>query len=69
VEELDLFDRVQLETVIRVCREPRTMSEAGQALFGASRSRKASTNDAGRLRKYLTPFGLEWAKITKWQSI
>jgi transcriptional regulatory protein RtcR len=69
VEELDLFDRVQLETVIRVCREARTMSEAGRALFGASRSRKASTNDADRLRKYLTRFGLEWAKITKWQSI
>ena len=64
-EEIDLFDRVQLERVIRICRDSRSMSEAGRRLFGASRSRKASTNDADRLRKYLNRFGLEWARVVK----
>jgi sigma54-dependent transcription regulator len=32
-------------------------------LFSASRGRKATTNDADRLRKYLNRFGIEWAQI------
>ena len=33
-------------------------------LFSASRGRKASTNDADRLRKYLNRFGIEWSQIS-----
>jgi transcriptional regulatory protein RtcR len=61
--ELDRFDRVQLEDVLRVCRERRTLSDAGRALFSVSRTTKRSTNDADRLRKYLTRFGLEWQTL------
>lgn len=60
---LDLFDRQQLASVIQVCRESRTLSEAGRALFGTSRERKKTANDADRLRKYLTRFALEWREI------
>ena len=60
VDRLDLFDRVQLREVVRVCRGSRTLSEAGRRLFAASRSRKASPNDADRLRKYLARFGVDW---------
>ena len=60
---LDLFDRHQLASVIQVCRESRTLSEAGRALFGTSREKKKTVNDADRLRKYLTRFGLEWQEI------
>jgi transcriptional regulatory protein RtcR len=67
-DRIDLFDRVQLEHVIRICRESRSMSEAGRQLFGVSRSRKTSTNDADRLRKYLSRFGLEWTQIVGTQS-
>ena len=35
----------------------------GRALFAASRGRRASTNDADRLRKYLARFGLGWADV------
>jgi transcriptional regulatory protein RtcR len=59
---IDLFDRLQLERVIEVCRQSRSMSEAGRNLFHASRSRKASSNDADRLRKYLARFNLDWAR-------
>jgi transcriptional regulatory protein RtcR len=55
---LDHFDRVQLEAVVRVCRSARSLSEAGRALFAASRAARSSTNDADRLRKYLARFGL-----------
>jgi transcriptional regulatory protein RtcR len=55
---LDRFDRVQLEEVVRVCRSARSLSEAGRALFAASRTARATTNDADRLRKYLARYGL-----------
>jgi transcriptional regulatory protein RtcR len=47
---LDRYERVQLEEVVRVCRGSRSLSEAGRALFGSSRERKRSVNDADRLR-------------------
>jgi transcriptional regulatory protein RtcR len=61
---IDLFDRVQLRETIRVCRASRSLSEAGRALFGASRTRRKSENDADRLRKYLARFNLSWAAVT-----
>ncbi|MBN1203797.1 MAG: RNA repair transcriptional activator RtcR [Myxococcaceae bacterium] len=62
--ELDRFDRVQLADVISVCRQARSLSEAGRVLFAQSRARKQSTNDADRLRKYLTRFGLGWDDVS-----
>lgn len=59
-EELDRFDRVQLSDVLAVCRESRSISDAGRALFAMSRARKSSVNDADRLRKYLARFGITW---------
>ncbi len=61
--ELDLFDRVQLEAVIDVCRSAQSLSDAGRKLFGVSRRNKANPNDADRLRKYLARFGIEWKQI------
>ncbi|MDY7229701.1 RNA repair transcriptional activator RtcR [Hyalangium rubrum] len=63
--ELDRFDRVQLADVISVCRQARSLSEAGRLLFAQSRARKQSTNDADRLRKYLTRFGLGWDDVSR----
>ena len=63
LESIDPFDRVQLAEVVRVCRRSRTLSEAGRILFSQSRSRRASSNDADRLRKYLQRFGLDWAAL------
>ncbi|MCA9277553.1 MAG: sigma 54-interacting transcriptional regulator [Phycisphaeraceae bacterium] len=64
-DAIDLFDRAQLAAVISVCRQSKTISEAGRALFAASRKRRASTNDADRLRKYLSRFDLSWDIISK----
>ena len=57
---LDLFDRAQLACVIRVCRDSKTLSEAGKRLFAVTRGKRKVTNDADRLRKYLARFGLTW---------
>lgn len=62
---LDLFDRVQLAAVVRICRESGSLSAAGRQLFAASRVGKTSQNDADRLRKYLARFGLDWAGIVE----
>jgi transcriptional regulatory protein RtcR len=62
--ELDRFDRVQLAEVLRVCRRAKSLSDAGRQLFNVSRNRKASSNDADRLRKYLARFGLTWNDLS-----
>ena len=63
--QMDLFDRAQLNQVLEVCTRSRSLSEAGRILFSASIGRKASTNDADRLRKYLARFGLDWAQVAR----
>ncbi len=61
---IDLFDQVQLEAVIKVCRECKSLSEAGRRLYAASRLEKASSNDSDRLKKYLHRFGLSWKLVS-----
>jgi transcriptional regulatory protein RtcR len=63
IAQLDLFDREQLETVVRVCHESKSLSDAGRTLFAVSRQEKRQANDADRLRKYLARFGLEWSDV------
>ena len=46
-----------------ICRRSRSLSEAGRSLFSASRARRASANDADRLRKYLQRYDLSWAQL------
>jgi transcriptional regulatory protein RtcR len=65
VERLDLFDRMQLGSVIEVVSSSRSLSDAGRALFANSREKKTSSNDADRLRKYLSRFGISWDLIRK----
>lgn len=62
-ENIDLFDRLQLEHVIAICRQAKSLSAAGRQLFDVSRQGKASVNDADRLRKYLARFGLTWEAV------
>jgi len=61
--ELDLFDRLQLNAVIEICKGADSLSSAGRQLFAVSRVSKANPNDADRLRKYLGRFGIEWKQI------
>ena len=61
--EIDSFDRVQLAHVVKVCRESKTLSEAGRKLFAESRKKKANPNDSDRVRKFLAKFGLGFGEL------
>ena len=64
---IDLYDQLQLAAVLGVCRESKSLSDAGRKLFAvssAARAEKGSANDADRLRKYLGKYQLTWATIS-----
>ena len=61
--DVDLFDRVQLEEVLRVCRASPSLAAAGRVLFAVSRERRTSRNDSDRVRKYLARYELEWEDV------
>ena len=63
IQQLDVFDQVQLSAVLEICQQCRSISEAGRRLFSISRQSRTSTNDADRLRKYLARFELAWNDI------
>lgn len=63
LDGIDLFDRLQLEAVVRVCRGSASLSEAGRKLFAISRATRSTPNDADRLRKFLARFGLDWKTL------
>jgi transcriptional regulatory protein RtcR len=63
LEAMDLFDRLQLSAVLDVCRQSRTLSDAGRKLFDRSRTQRSVVNDADRLRKYLQKVGLSWEAV------
>lgn len=64
LDDLDLFDRLQLKEVIRVCKASRSLAEAGRELFNVSRDKKSSTNDSHRVKQYLQKFGLTFQVIS-----
>ena len=64
IDEMDLFDKMQLEQVLKVCQECSSMAEAGRKLFAESRKAKAVSNDSDRVKKYLAKYGLSWNAIT-----
>lgn len=60
---IDPFDRLQLEQVLAVCRESRSLADAGRRLYSVSRTKRGTVNDSDRLRKYLARFDLAWEQI------
>ena len=65
VDALDLFDRMQLQAVIGVCKSSTSAADAGRKLFAITRQRRSAINDSDRLRKYLARFGLDWGRVTQ----
>jgi transcriptional regulatory protein RtcR len=63
--QLDEFDRLQLQSVIAVCRQHSSLSDAGRSLFNISRSQRSVVNDADRLRKYLLKWQLTWEQVSR----
>ncbi len=63
IANLDEFDRIQLVGVLQVCKDSRSMAEAGRRLFAVSRTQKQSNNDSDRVKKYLAKFGIKWGDL------
>ncbi len=63
IDQLDLFDRIQLGAVLTICKKCPSMAEAGKQLFAMSRLQKENPNDSDRIRKYLKKFGITWSQI------
>ncbi len=63
IEQLDEFDRIQLEGVITICQRSKSMADAGRRLFSVSREQRQTTNDSDRVKKYLAKFRLNWDDV------
>ncbi len=61
--QLDYIDHVQLVAIAKICKESRSMAEAGRKLFDQSRVNKKSTNDSHRIRQLLTKYGISFSDI------
>jgi transcriptional regulatory protein RtcR len=64
IEKYDLFDRIQLKEVLKICNKSKSLSDAGRKLFAVSRLEKASANDSDRLKKYLAKYNLSWELVS-----
>jgi transcriptional regulatory protein RtcR len=64
-EQRDLFDAMQLKAVIGVCRQSKSLSDAGRKLFAVSHRATEKPNDADRLKKYLAKFALTWDSLQR----
>lgn len=60
LSNMDPFDKAQLTYVASVCARSKTISDAGREIFCVSRTKRAVTNDADRLKKYLAKFELQF---------
>lgn len=63
IEKIDYFDRPQLAKVIEICRESKTIAEAGRKLFNVTRESKKTSNDTNRLKVYLQRFNLIFSDL------
>lgn len=69
LQEMDLVDIAQAEVILQVLARTPSMAEAGRELFAVSRSKRATTNDTDRIRKFLTGHGLEYAGVKQTLSM
>ena len=63
--KLDLFEHIQLAGIAKICRESKSMAEAGRKLFDQSREQKKSANDSHRLKQILAKYELTFQQLHK----
>ena len=61
--KLDLFEHIQLAGIANICKNAKSMAEAGRILFDQSREQKKSVNDSHRLKQLLGKYGLEFEQF------
>ncbi len=57
--KLDLFEHIQLAGITNVCKNAKSMAEAGRILFDKSREQKKIANDSHRLKQLLAKYRIE----------
>ncbi|MCW8875468.1 MAG: RNA repair transcriptional activator RtcR [Kangiellaceae bacterium] len=57
-EEIDLYEHYSLAGISEVCKQSKSMADAGRKLFNRSRLTKSSTNDSHRLKQLLSKYEL-----------
>ncbi|MGV6852240.1 MAG: RNA repair transcriptional activator RtcR [bacterium] len=60
IDEIDLLDQYVLLGLSHVCKQSRSMAEAGRKLFSVSRLNKKTKNDSHRLKQMLSKYGLSF---------
>lgn len=61
--KLDLFEHIQLAGIATVCKNSKSMAEAGRLLFDQSRDQKSSVNDSHRLKQFLGKYGVDFERL------
>jgi transcriptional regulatory protein RtcR len=62
-EKHDLFDQLQLKSVIPICLESKTAADAGRQLYNVTRLEKNHVNDTKRISDFLKKFDLKFEDI------
>ena len=62
-KSFDLYDQITLAGIIDVCRQSRSMAEAGRKLFSVSRLEKKSVNDSNRVKQLLEKYGVAFTEL------
>ncbi len=66
--QIDLFEKIQLQHVIKICQQCNNMAEAGRLLFNISRKNHSTQNDSHRLRTYLKKYAIEFKQLHKFKK-
>ena len=65
---IDYYEQLKLAHLIEICRESRSMAEAGRRLFNVSRMQKKSSNDSHRVKQLLEKYGIGFDDLTMGNS-
>ena len=59
-KSIDYYEQLKLANLIQVCKDSRSMAEAGRKLFNVSRVAKKSSNDSHRVKQLLEKYGISF---------
>ncbi|MFT7559248.1 MAG: transcriptional regulatory protein RtcR [Flavobacteriales bacterium] len=62
-DALDGYDHIVLLALIDICKQSKSMADAGRKLFNVSRKSKAIANDSHRIKQMLEKFDITFAQI------
>jgi transcriptional regulatory protein RtcR len=60
---MDYYEQIKLASILEVCKNSRTMAEAGRKLFNISRDTKKSNNDSHRVKQLLEKYRIKFEDI------